>query len=387
MSFMTENKLVPKLRFGEFKSEWDMKFGNEVFQSISNKNHDSDLPVLAISQEFGAIPRHMINYKISVTVKSITSYKIVEVGDFIISLRSFQGGIEYSNYRGICSPAYNILRPHIPIQDNFYKFYLKTFRYIQNLKSKLEGIRDGKMISFKYFSEIKLPYPSLSEQKKIASFLSSVDDKIQKLNRKKELLQEYKKGVMQKIFSKELRFKDDNGNDYPDWEEKKLGLISNISIGEFVIKTKQNANSLYPVFNGGKSYTGFYDQFNNEGPKIIISARGANAGFVNFYKNKYWAGNSCYSIDMLDECVHNINYIYYYIKFKESSLIDNQQAANIPSVSKREMQSFNIIYPIFKEQNKIANFLSSIDKKIDLISNQLENTKVFKKGLLQQMFV
>ena len=147
--------------------EWEEKNGNEIFETISNKNHNSDLPILAISQEFGAIPRDMIDYKITVTEKSVSSYKVVSIGDFIISLRSFQGGIEYSSYKGICSPAYIILRPFIEINNDFFRLYFKMDRYIQQLNSKLEGIRDGKMISYKYFSEIKLPFPCIEEQTKI----------------------------------------------------------------------------------------------------------------------------------------------------------------------------------------------------------------------------
>ena len=121
--------------------------GNVLFDSISDKDHNSDLPILAITQDQGAIPRDLIDYKMTVTEKSIASYKVVQKGDFVISLRSFQGGIEYSNYHGICSPAYIILRPN---QDNvyreFYKYYLKTSNYIKQLQKNLEGIRDGKMI-------------------------------------------------------------------------------------------------------------------------------------------------------------------------------------------------------------------------------------------------
>lgn len=172
-----------ELRFkdenGEEFEDWEEENGGDIFENISNKNHNSDLPILAISQEFGAVPREMINYQISVTDKSIESYKVVEIGDFIISLRSFQGGIEYSNYKGICSPAYVILRAKTLIDNTFYKYYFKTDFYIQQLCSKLEGIRDGKMISYKYFSEITLPFPPLAEQNKIADFLTGVDEKIE----------------------------------------------------------------------------------------------------------------------------------------------------------------------------------------------------------------
>ena len=125
---MNKQNDIPKLRFPSFKIDWEIINGDIVFESISNKNHNSDLPILAITQEHGAIPRELIAYNISVTDKSIESYKVVEEGDFIISLRSFQGGIEYSNYKGICSPAYIILKPIKEIDRTFFKFYFKTPR-------------------------------------------------------------------------------------------------------------------------------------------------------------------------------------------------------------------------------------------------------------------
>jgi type I restriction enzyme S subunit len=180
--------------------DWKNKLGGEVFESVSNKKHSSDLPILAITQEHGAIPRDLIEYQISVTDKSVESYKVVEIGDFIISLRSFQGGIEYSKYKGICSPAYIILRNKIEINNRFYKYYLKADSYIRLLNKKLEGIRDGKMISYAYFSEINLPFPCLEEQTKIVDFLSKIDEKIEA---EKQLLSQYenqKKYLLQNLF-------------------------------------------------------------------------------------------------------------------------------------------------------------------------------------------
>ncbi len=200
--FPSEGESIPRLRFPEFANsgEWEEKNGNEIFQQISNKEHNSNLPILAITQEYGAIPRTMIDYHVSVMDKSIESYKVVEIGDFIISLRSFQGGIEYSQYKGICSPAYIILRKKIDLVGNFFKFYFKTQKFIQQLNRNLEGIRDGKMVSYKQFSELLLPFPSIQEQQKIADFLSSVDELITSSTKKVELLKEHKKGLMQQLF-------------------------------------------------------------------------------------------------------------------------------------------------------------------------------------------
>ena len=187
---LSESLFSHKLGFEGFKQNWDMKYGNEIFLNISDKNQTSNLPILAITQEYGAIPRDLIDYKVTVTDKSVESYKVVQIGDFIISLRSFQGGIEYSNYKGICSPAYIVLRSIIPINNIFYKYYLKTNNYIAELNRKLEGIRDGKMISYKQFSEIPLPYPTITEQNEIANFLSVIN---KKLETEKLILKRYSK--------------------------------------------------------------------------------------------------------------------------------------------------------------------------------------------------
>ncbi len=194
-----------KLRFkdenGRDYPDWKWVGGNELFDNISDKKHNSDLPILAITQDQGAIPRDLINYKMTVTDASVASYKVVQKGDFIISLRTFQGGIEFSEYHGICSPAYNILRPSSEeVDKTFYKLYLKTSYYIKQLQKNLEGIRDGKMISYKYFSEIKLPFPSKPEQQKIAAFLSSVDTKIESTNQQINQMQSFKKGLLQQLF-------------------------------------------------------------------------------------------------------------------------------------------------------------------------------------------
>lgn len=128
-----EKKIVPELRFPEFVNdgEWRYLNGDELFEPISNRDHNSDLPILAISQDHGAIPREMIDYTVIASKESIKSYKVVEKGDFIISLRSFQGGIEYSNYKGICSPAYIILRKKKKFEDIYFKYYFKN-RFIHS---------------------------------------------------------------------------------------------------------------------------------------------------------------------------------------------------------------------------------------------------------------
>lgn len=140
-------------------------------------------------------------------------------------------------------------------------------------------------------------------------------------------------------------------------EYKKLGEVSNITIGEFVHKNKQNLNGKYPVYNGGTSNTGFYDEFNNIKNKIIISARGANAGFVNRVFVNYWAGNSCYSIKINDPKELDWNYIYYYLKSNQTRLIGEQQTGSIPAVSKKQIYNIEIPVPPLPIQEEIVRIL------------------------------
>ena len=200
--FPAKGETLPKLRFPEFRDagKWEEYFGNDLFEQINDRNPDPDLPILAITQENGAIPRDTINYHVSVTEKSIESYKVVQVGDFIISLRSFQGGIEYSQYHGICSPAYVILRRLIEGSNVYFKQYLKTERFIRLLTKNLEGLRDGKMISYKQFSNLSVPVPIIDEQQKIADCLSSIDELVTLEAQKLDTLKAHKKGLMQLLF-------------------------------------------------------------------------------------------------------------------------------------------------------------------------------------------
>jgi type I restriction enzyme S subunit len=398
---MEKQKNIPALRFAEFKEEWDMKYGNSVFKVISNKNHNSDLPILAISQEFGAVPREMINYKVSVTDRSVESYKVIEIGDFIISLRSFQGGIEYSNYLGICSPAYIVLRPFIEISNTFFKYFFKTDNYISLLCKKLEGIRDGKMISYKYFSEILLPFPNLQEQTKIATFLNVLDKKLQALKQKKSLLEQYKNGVIQQIFSKELRFKDEKGNDFPDWNKMKLGDLT------FKVDKKNKEKIKYPIYsiNNKEGFLPQSDQF--EG--MDSNERGYDIGLYKIIETNTFAYNparinvgsigfsgelSKVIISSLYVCFKTIDlledsYLLHYLNTKDFNKSVNavQEGGVRLYLFYDNFSKITIPLPSNQEQTKIAKFLSAIDEKINSNEIQIKQAEQWKKGLLQKMFV
>lgn len=142
-----------------------------------------------------------------------------------------------------------------------------------------------------------------------------------------------------------------------------LSDIATITIGEFVHKSKQDDSAEYPVYNGGITPTGYYSKYNNTGNKIIVSARGANAGFVNRISTPYWAGNSCYSVGLVNPEKINWIYIYYYLKGNENQLIGGQQkGGGVPAVSKKQMESFMIPIPPIDAQNRIVDLMDGLTR-------------------------
>jgi type I restriction enzyme S subunit len=203
---LTRQLLSGKLRIKGFEeSKWVEKKGNKIFRNNTDKTHNGDLEILSATQERGVIPRSMNNIDIKYDKSSLGTYKKVEVGDYVISLRSFQGGIEYSEYEGIVSPAYTILKEIIPISKKFYKVYFKTETFINRLNTIIYGIRDGKQISFSDFATLNIPYPSIEEQNEIAIILDKATEELNQYQQKLQTLQLQKKGLMQQLLTGKIR--------------------------------------------------------------------------------------------------------------------------------------------------------------------------------------
>lgn len=158
-------------------------------------------------------------------------------------------------------------------------------------------------------------------------------------------------------------------------EWKKLGEVCLVTIGEFVHKNKQSDTGKYPVYNGGISYTGFYDEFNNTGNKIIISARGANAGYVNRAFCNYWAGNSCYSLSVITGVPLDWTFLFYYLKNRQSDFTNIQQKGGIPAVSKNQICDFEIPVPPLPIQQEIVRILDTFTELTANLQTELEARK------------
>lgn len=205
--WLMQQLLTGKKRLKGFeKNEWKKLGAGEVFKSVSIKGNLTE-QLLSATQDKGMIPRDMLEARVTMPTGDTGGFKLVEIGDFVISLRSFQGGLEYSYYRGLVSPAYTVLKPKVTINDEFYKYYFKSYDFIGHLSIAVIGIRDGKNISYDDFCTVKIPYPTFEEQTAIATVLQSADAELNLLRQKLDKLKEQKKGLMQVLLTGKKRLK------------------------------------------------------------------------------------------------------------------------------------------------------------------------------------
>ncbi len=185
---------------GKFFTDWKTYKAGDLFVNISNRNHEGRLPVLSATQDGGIVRRDSLGRKIDQSDAGVKNYKIIEPDDFVISLRSFQGGIEKSNILGISSPAYTVLRGNEMIVPEFFKHYFKREEFISMLNSTVIGIRDGKQVSYEQFSALKLRLPPVDEQQRTASFLTVLDGKLRAEEALLLVVKQWKKGLLKRMF-------------------------------------------------------------------------------------------------------------------------------------------------------------------------------------------
>jgi len=412
MDVMIENKVVPKLRFGGFTKDWSTITINElVNRKILDKpldgNHGNIHPKSSDYVEEG-VPFIMANDINNGYIDLINCKKIrksqaetlqkgfAKEADILLSHKATIGEtaivpkIDYEYI--VLTPQvtyYRVINKQSYLNTFLYQVF-KTNRFVKSMKVNAGGAGGVRLyIGITEQRKLSVPNPSLPEQQKIASFLSAVDEKLQQLKKKKDLLEEYKKGVMQKIFSQELHFKDDNGNNYPDWEEKRIEDLFIVTRGTVLaipkISPHKNDECPYPVFSSqtkNNGIAGYYKDYLFE-DAITWTTDGAQAGEVNLRKGKFYCTNVC-GVLKSDEGYANLCIA------EKLNRVSRRYVSYVgnPKLMNNVMAKIKISIPTsLDEHQKIADFLSSLDSKIELVNTQIDNTKAFKKGLLQQMFV
>ena len=418
--FKMEEQNVPQLRFPEFKENWNRSFIGDHYSNLRTgmtpyrgkpEYYDGDIPWISSGElNYGYI--FDTAEKITEEAVKETNLIVYPIGTFFIAIT----GLEAPGTRGKC--AIN----GVPAATNQS---CMAFREVEGLSTKFlfywyhkygvklyfEYAQGTKQQSFnnKLVEIFPISHPKKSEQQKIASFLSAVDKKIEQLTRKKELLEEYKKGVMQKLFPKpgeqhpELRFKDENGEDFPDWEVKRLGEVGKFSKGKGISKKDIDEGGKYPCIRYGELYTEYKELIdevvsntNLDTKKLTLSQRNdvlipssgethidiATASCI--LKDDVILGGD---INILRSKVNGIFLSYLLNNAYKFRIANLAQGNSVVHLYSSQLKSLEVSLPTNNEQKRIVNFLTNIDEKINSVEESIQKTQTFKKGLLQQMFV
>ena len=392
---MNNEHNIPKLRFPEFEGNWEMKKFDEIFVFSTGKNikqneasPEFETPCVRYGELY-----HMYNEVITEIVNK-TNLNRSELrfsdGDEILLPSAGEDPLDIGSASALTiknvaiGRTINILKP---LKTNVYSQIYASYYINHKLRKNISKLAKGVSISIVYNSDLKtlqIKLPILPEQTKIATFLNAVDEKLTALKQKKSLLEQYKKGVMQQLFSQELRFKDENGNEFPDWEEERLGeLLDYIQPTKYLVESTDYDDSFKtPVLTAGKSFIlGYTDEtfgiYDKGLPLIIFDDFTTAIQFVDF---PFKAKSSAMKL-LVPKKGSNIYFIFEAMQLIKYS-IGGHERHWISKYSKIE-----IPIPSADEQNKISKFMTTINDKISRTQAQIENTQEYKKGLLQTMFV
>lgn len=379
---MSEEKLVPKLRFNGFDEEWKKDKLNELCE-VQDGTHttpnytDEGIPFFSVDTIINNVPPKYISKE---DHENLIKRCHPKKGDILMS--RITGGIlgypklvdwdyDFSIYVSLA------LLSNIKINSRYLNYYIQSPIYRNDFLSKSLLIASPPKINLSDLESTLIKYPNVNEQEKISNFLDLIDKKTELLENKLNYYQNFKKYLMQQIFTQKLRF---------DFDEIRLKSISKINKGKQLNKEHMLELGKFYVLNGGQEPSGYTDSWNTSENTITISEGGNSCGFVNFNTEKFWSGGHCYYLNKLSENI-DVYYLYSYLKFIEPQIMRLRVGSGLPNIQKGDIENIKIKILPKKEQIKISNLLLSTDNKISSIESQKDSFEIFKKGLLQQMFV
>lgn len=381
---------IPKLRFPEFSGEWEEKKLSDFMTRLTRKNSNNESSrALTISSVDGLIDQGEF-FKKQIASKDTSGYYLLKKGDFAYN-KSYSVGYDYGSIKrldryedGVVSTLYICMSLTSDTNSDYLTHYFDSMKWNKSVSEiSAEGARNHGLLNIPteaFFQTKHFLAPSSAEQQKIADFLSNVDSIITAETKILNILQKKKKALMQKLFTQQLRFKSDDGTDFPTWEEKKLGECV-ISISSGKNKQKDSAGN-YPVY-GSMGIIGYSEQYVYNKDCILVARVGANAGTLHIAKGKYDVSDNTLIIELNE---NEILSFYYYL-LVNINLNKLNYGTGQPLVTSGMLKNIDIQIPCKAEQQKIADCLSSMNSLIQTQQKVVTTWQQRKKALLQQMFI
>lgn len=393
---------VPKLRFKEFTPEYNEYELKTLLKSYrlggnySNSESKTNYPLI----KMGNLNRGSINLsKIEYIPEDelIDSQDIIQFGDLFFNTRNTLDLVgKVAIWRNELPIAYynsNLLK--LEFENNFYmNFLLNTEKSLEKLKAIASGTTSVAAIYTKDLLKVKIRVPHVEEQTKIASFLSNVDEKISQLTQKHALLSQYKQGMMQKLFSQQLRFKADDGSEFGEWASEKISKVFTNKSKSFnpLLNESLPCIELEHLSQNTGQILGTVNSSDQQSTKNLFEPNSVLYGKLRPYLRKFakpqFKGVCSSEIWVLTGLKISNDYLFQFVQSEQFTELTNiQSGSKMPRADWNVIADSEIEFPCLEEQTKIANFLSAIDQKVEVVAQQIKQAKTWKKGLLQQMFV
>ena len=337
---------------------------------------------MTISAKYGLIDQIEFFDKY-VASKNLKGYYLLKKGEFAYN-KSYSNGFPYGAVKrldlynqGAISTLYICFEITNKINSNFLKIYFDSNKWNKEMyKIAVEGARNHGLLNIPIndFFNTKHLFPSISEQEKIADFLSAIDKKIGFMEKEINKQSKYMKKIRENI----LNDNSDNSN------KVQLKEICIINKGKQLNKTNMINDGKYYVLNGGKTPSGFTNSWNVPENTISISEGGNSCGFVNYNVQKFYCGGHCYYLTNISDEIDPL-LLYHCLKMNENKIMNLRVGSGLPNIQKKDLEKYKLYIPT-KNHEKITYLLNNINLKIDLNKEKLNHLKQFKKGLLQKMF-
>lgn len=388
---MTNNKdkkvlNVLNLRFPNFFEEWEEHYLSEYleFKNGLNPNAEKFGRGIKFISVMDILSNNVITYdciraSVEITAEELKSF-IVKNGDILFQRSSETlEDVGRANVYMDDKPAVFggfVIRGKKKSEYNplFFKYLLAT-PYARRKIIPMGAGAQHFNIGQEGLSKVKLYFPILQEQHKIASLLQLIDERISTQNKIIEDLKKLKSAIYQELFSN------------LQGEKKSLSELAEITKGQQVNGNQLNENGKYYVMNGGIMPSGYYDDYNTEAGTISISEGGNSCGYVQYNKSKFWSGGHCYTLHIKPTARISTLFLFHFLKWKEEDIMRLRIGSGLPNIQKKDLSKVRIIVPTFDKQQRLIALLSTLQMKIEYEEMYTINLDKQKLHLLSQMFI
>lgn len=400
---------------GQIPKGWELRRAKTLFTQRNSKGNEIEV-LLSPTQKYGVVPQSQLEGVVQVKEDTnLQMFKTVHKGDFVISLRSFQGGFEYSLYEGVCSPAYQVFYPTSPICDTYYRYLFKSQSFISKMNNLTVGIREGKNIQYVDFANSQIPVPPLAEQERIAAFLDAecaeIDAVLEKTRASIEEYKKLKQAVITQAVTKGIRgdrpMKDSGiewiGDIPAEWNKDKVIRVFSV-IGSGTTPKSSDEN----LFDGN---TPWIQSGDINGENLFVTKNCVSNSAIESYSAlrvyqapylvvaMYGASVGNLSLSMIDACVNqaccvlkkptiNLKFSFYIFKAVKDYLARKAVGGGQPNISQETIKQLWLPIPSADEQIEISNYLDekcrSVDALIAKKQQYLTEIENYKKSLIYE---